>query len=435
MDNRDESQRLSPLWQSIWLLVGVPTAALYVLGLVWQLQPTSYRYRDLTQDWLSARCYKAGLPIYTRHEVSVPRFLSETEELKIKVNAHPPVSVLLLLPLGWLEHEQALLTWNLVSLAFVPLAVWLMLGRWGLNTDPWCWLAVLVLVICSSPLANQVKYAQFNPLLLLLLVLAWVCDRRGFVAAAGAFVGCAAGLKLFPAFMLLYFFGTRRWSGLIAGIGVILVLHMVAACVFGIEELRHYFQVVVPEVDVWRSAWLNCSFAGYWSRLFDVTDGQTRELLHAPILAKLLTYVFGGGVTFLAGWRCWRSETLSQRDLAWAGVVIAMLLVSPVTWDHYLLLLTLPLAIGWYYAQNLLLSRWVLTLSVFIAGLVSPYVMWKWLLKPSPSSESGFAVVEPWQSLAVLGLATYVLVACLLWIVGRQYTRQISTEAIASNSA
>ena len=44
---------------------------------------------------------------------------------------------------------------------------------------------------------------------------------------------------------------------------------------------------------------------------------------------------------------CWSSSTRDDRDRAFALAVVAMLLVSPITWTHYFLLLLMPLALLW----------------------------------------------------------------------------------------
>ena len=51
-----------------------------------------------------------------------------------------------------------------------------------------------------------------------------------------------------------------------------------------------------------------------------------------------------------------RARTPTERDLAFATTVTAMLLVSPVTWDHSLLLLLVPIAV---IARSAEKSRWI----------------------------------------------------------------------------
>jgi hypothetical protein len=252
-------------------------------------------------------------------------------------------------------------------------------------------------------------------LLTLLISLAWVSDRRGKLFLAGGLVGLAAGLKLFPGFLMLYFLGTRRWKALAVSAVTIAALHAAAFGVFGFHEVVHYFRDVVPQVNEWQSNWTNCSLGGFWSRLFDVTDGNTREWFHSPALAKALTYATSGAVAAAVAWRTWRARTGEQRDLAFTVTVVAMLLVSPITWDHYLLLLFVPAAILWYYVATTTSLQLLFAAIVFPTGWLPLYLWWGVFFAPSRApTPSGYVVAAPWQSVAILSPATYSLLALLI---------------------
>jgi Glycosyltransferase family 87 len=415
------------------VLLLTPAALLFALGLAWHIWPAARPYRDLSQDWLSARCFFDSRSIYTRHDQSIPRFLGRPgDDWEIQVNAHPPPSLLMLMPLGLLPHETALLFWNLLSLAMMAIAVWVVLGPWGLNCDSWYRLAAYGLLICSAPLAAQVQYAQLSPLLTLLIALAWTSDRRGRENLAGFFIGLAASVKLFPAFLLLNFLCTRQWKALSMGVGTIIALHALAMLVFGPSDVVHYYRDVVPQVSGGRSCWLNFSLAGFWSRLFDVGVIGTREWFHAPALAKSLTYATSGAITAAVAWSAWKARTIEQRDLAFAAAVIAMLLVSPITWDHNLLLLLLPVSILWCYAANTALFQLLLAALVAVSVFVPSYQLWRIFLGES-STPGLTGVANPWHAVAVLPIVTYCLLAMLVmalaWLGRREAAGNSSATA------
>jgi len=410
----DEPLTMSPPWKVFWGLVGVPLGFVFALGIVWLLNPASYRYRDLTQDWLSGRCYFDGQSIYTWHrESGVKYFGPEAAQWAVKINAHPPVSVLLLLPLAKLPHEQALLVWNVASLGMLGLAVWVVLGRYGLNCEAWHQVAAYCLLVTSIGLLQQVKQSQLNPLLALLIALTWVADRRGQQGAAGLWAGLAAGIKLFPGFLLLYFVAARRWKALAWAAATIAALNLAAVAVFGPADTVKYFREVVPAVHEWRSAWINSSLAGFWSKLFDVTDGRTREFLHAPWLAKTLTYLTSAAVSGAVAWQTWRARSLPERDLAFAATVVGMLLVSPVTWDHYMLLLVTPIAVLWYYDEGSWARRAALWCGVGLVGYTPAYQLSKMFFGPA-NVPVPLRVAEPWHAIVILPLLTYGLIVLLV---------------------
>src|SRR5579885_1788241 len=75
---------------------------------------------DFFQEYASARNWLEGLPVYADLRDTAPRYLGaplEGRRSDVVLNAHPPTSVLLALPLSWLEFADAFLIWNIVSLA------------------------------------------------------------------------------------------------------------------------------------------------------------------------------------------------------------------------------------------------------------------------------------------------------------------------------
>ncbi len=83
--------------------------------------------QDFFQEWASARNWFVGLPVYTSHHVTAPRYIDlhpvPADPFFPAVNAHPPTAVLLALPLGVLSFPHAFLVWNLLSLAALLLSL------------------------------------------------------------------------------------------------------------------------------------------------------------------------------------------------------------------------------------------------------------------------------------------------------------------------
>ena len=108
----------------VWLVVGC--LGWFWLGPVWlaAMRPGRDRVNDFYQDWASARNYWVGSPIYTSHAVSIPRYLGlpSNTASSIQYNAHPPMVVFLILPLGRLEYGNAILVWNGMGLIALALS-------------------------------------------------------------------------------------------------------------------------------------------------------------------------------------------------------------------------------------------------------------------------------------------------------------------------
>jgi hypothetical protein len=176
--------------------------------------------------------------------------------------------------------------------------------------------------------------------------------RAGHPGWAGAALGAAAALKLFPAFLAVYFLARREWKVLKVAAATFLALALLTAAVLGTEVYRTYLGEVLPRTaERYRSAWFNLSLAGFWARLFDPQAGDrgmhvtplllSRPLAHAAFAASAVAVA--AVVAFCAA----RARSRSAADLAFGVALVGMLLVSPITWEHYLLLLPLPLAVLW----------------------------------------------------------------------------------------
>ena len=120
-------------------------------------------------------------------------------------NAHPPTSVLATLPLALLDYLDAVTLWNVLGLIAIAASLALIFRELRFPVAAWSILPIVTLGLLCNPVRAQVVYGQWNaPLLLLLLTLAWVADRRGRSLQAGFWVATAATSKLFPLFFLFY---------------------------------------------------------------------------------------------------------------------------------------------------------------------------------------------------------------------------------------
>ena len=147
----------------------------------------------------------------------------------------------------------------------------------------------------------------------------------------------------------LYFVFQRRWRAVAAGAVSIIVLTLWTAAVLGIESYRAYIVEVMPTLGNWRSSWPNVSLPGFWSKLFDPTSdvGTTIPLVRSPLLARACTGISCALVIAAVVVVVRRARSRYERDHAFATCIRAMLLVTAVVWDHYLLLLLLPVALLW----------------------------------------------------------------------------------------
>jgi hypothetical protein len=397
----------------MWAAAAALSLLYFGPALVGVLRPAPDEYSDFVQEWLSARSYRSGDPVYLPQRDAmllhtgrdVPAFASG-----LPWNAHPPVAVLVALPFGAVpDYRAAHLAWNLLTFPLLVLSVVLVAREWGFRFRWWSVFAAVPLVVSCQPVLAHLYQGQLNFVILLLLVAAWIADRRGHQVAAGVAVGTAAALKIFPGLLLVYFVATRRWRAAAAAVATGLALNAVAFAVLGAGAFETYVRDVLPSLKMFRGTWSNVSLTGYWTRV-----GSS---LGAPALGLVAAACCQLAAVAAVWLVARRAATGDDRDRAFALAVAAMPLASPVAWAHYFVILLLPVA--------LLLARLprgaaFCVLIAVCAVLWLPESFYPGLLI-GRSAAAAMPVVGPLPGgvgMAVVGLGpfTYALVALFLLV-------------------
>ena len=375
---------------------------------------------DFFQEWSSARFHFDGLPVYGPQDEGMKRYLGVARDPQIpfnEVNAHPPTAVLVALPLARFDFPNACLVWNLFSLAALAVSIGLIVRQLDLRLSPWALLPFLTLALLCDPLQAQVFYAQFNLILLVLIVGAWAADRSGHPGWSGVLLGTAAVIKLYPGFLFLYFLLQRRWSALVMGALTVALWTGLTAAVLGRESYADYVRLVLPHLGSdFRNSWPNLSLCGFWYKLFDgsATGRHAISLWPNPRAALVASAASCLAVVVVYAVAVLRTRSLPERDRAFGLGVMAMLLVSPITWSHYLLLLLLPATLIWISRRGVSGGHWSLCICLAPMWLHESY-FWA-IATHSPRDTWATSHALPWQSLTWLSVHTYALLG--LYVVG-----------------
>jgi hypothetical protein len=333
----------------MWVLAAAGTT-LFILPQVAKFYQTTER-RDFEQEWLSARNYLNGHPIYESAAAAMARYPEGPKqgEVRLSMNAHPPTSILLGIPLAWMSYSEAFLLWNLFSLLMLAASLLILTASLGMKWDTIQLLRAYVLVLVCGPLNHHMYEGQINLMVLLLIVGAWTADRSGRQATAGLLLGAAAAIKLFPALLFLYFALRRRWRPIVFGLISVILLTLLTVGTLGSSAYRDYMLAGMRAPLEWRSNWGNVSLLALWSKLFDpvLIPGlsSTIPVVQSSVLSQCLTLACNAAVVIFLCRAVLRARSRSQCDLAFAMFVPAMILISPVAWDHYFVLLLLPLVL------------------------------------------------------------------------------------------
>jgi hypothetical protein len=369
---------------------------------------------DFFQEWASARNLLNGLPAYENQRAAIERYLGyrtgtgdgREVEVSYEQNAHPPTSVLLAVPFALLDYPDAVLVWNLLSLGALFASLWLVGRELGITATAWAVFPAVTLLLLCSPFRQQMNQGQLNLVLLLLLTGTWVAWRSGRPGLSGVLLGAATALKVFPGFLFLFFALRREGKVLASGVLSFVTLSLLTVTLLGTDAYRTYVTEVVPQVSEYRSGWINASVPGVWAKLFDPATEREHVVAfwRSPLLARAGTVVSCLVIVLVLARAIGKARTASECDDAFGLTLTAMLLVSPITWDHYFLLLLLPVTFLWLRLPRSAAARGLFLL-LLAALCVEPALLYNAFIPGG----YGHGPAMPWHTMTVLSLHCYAL--------------------------
>ncbi len=236
-------------------------------------------------------------------------------------NLNPPLLSVLLAPFALLDALTAYRLFTVLTLLVVVGAV-LAVAR-ELRLSRTVTAAVVLAVLASSPLHGTLLLGQIYGLLLVGLVAGWVAHRRGHPLLAMALVGTVVALKPSLAPLLLLPVALRRWRPALAAwgaaAGASLLGVLVAGPATGLQWLRIGLTEPVPDTAD------NASLPGVAVRLG--LPSAVGTALGLVVLAVTLAVLHRR-----------RAQVDVTGTAPWA-VLAAGLLLSPIAWHNYLMLL------------------------------------------------------------------------------------------------
>jgi hypothetical protein len=252
---------------------------------------------------------------------------------------YPPLFYVLMLPWTLMAFRTAAVAWLFLSQACVFGALALCLRRFELPSTLGV-AATLFVAFNYQPLVENLALGQINPLLFLLVTLAWWGARAGWPWVAAVSVALCPFVKVQYALLLpaLWWMGQRR----ILGRALLLIA---AGLVFGLVALgpahhAEYLRYLVASADSLRAWTANLSPGGTFHRLLS-PHGDARLLADGLTVAAdaLLVVLFARAIPRGA------PPALPAFDWAWGLAVTAIPLLSPLTEEHHLVVLLFPLTL------------------------------------------------------------------------------------------
>lgn len=344
---------------AILILLAVVVMAYRVLQLAALTSQIQWGY-DFSAYWAAAGHLLAGASIYTPEQLAGPY----APQVRFLYLYAPPVAAAVA-PLAALfptDYRAAAWVWSAIGAVVL---VWSVLAlarserlaeRFPILEGRGRWLLVAA-AFAFPPVVGELVMGNVHLLLLGLLTLAWLGIRRADAHGdllAGAAVGIAAVIKVFPGALLVWFLLTRRYraaAGFAIGAGAFILITLPFT---GLEPWRQFPTVLA-----------NLSAPS------DTTDTLAPTVWLAPYLgftvARVVVTLAGLGILAWSATRLAATRPAPVSDYptritnemskpsaptaaarSFAIAVTISVLVAPALYHHYLALLVLPfvLALG-----------------------------------------------------------------------------------------
>ncbi|MGB9722738.1 MAG: glycosyltransferase family 87 protein [Chloroflexia bacterium] len=331
--------RLLLLGSLLLLGLSLVYAGLLLGEMVRQLQewPNLHQDRDFPWYYLTAEKLWRGQDFYQGLREAA-RSLGLADYF-VDYAVAPPTFALAVAPLALFPYPIAWGIWQLLSLAALGWTLTLIAREVRPPWSPPLWIILGCLVLLFPPLSFHLLYAHTELFILLLLTGAWVSLRRGREIPAGLLLVLAGVLRLYPLLFLLLLLQRRAWRALIAALVGGLGLVFLAGLAAGPASYLRYLEVLRHDISTFYPLWGNASIWGSIHKaaaLWPPLGGQPwlRDGLAAVLSLGLL-----GGTLALT----WKDAPLpTSLDRHFALFTAAVLLLSPLSWVYYQVLLYLP---------------------------------------------------------------------------------------------
>ncbi|HET9851017.1 MAG TPA: glycosyltransferase family 87 protein [Candidatus Limnocylindrales bacterium] len=283
--------------------------------------------------WEPARAVLDGAQIYPE----------PTREAVVVGNpaVYPPPFILASVPLALLPVTLAAWLWFFVLAGCVLAAMWI------LGVRDW---RCLVLAVTSPVVVHGLYYGNLTIVIVLLVALAW--RYRDQAQWAGLALGAAIAAKLFVWPLVVWLLLTRRFRAAAWAAGSAVVLVLGAWALIGFEGFRDYPALLREVQDVYAVRSISLS--------------TVAGALGASVTVAVAVAAVAGLVCLaVAAWLVRRADGDRR---AFAVVVGACVVATPIVWPNYAALLFVPIAVTW----PRLAPAWFFGYAVWVASALSP---------------------------------------------------------------
>jgi hypothetical protein len=255
----------------------------------------------------------------------------------------PPIVAAALIPFGGKDFARAESRFKVQEVAAYVLAFCLLGLRFG-TTRRRIWL-LAALFVFSWPFVVSVHLGQLTPLTLLVvsgLLWSWLDGQR---VIAGICLALGILLKIPIAVLVLFFAVKREWRLLLSAATALAAATVAGIVQFGWTTHVDYWHMVITKNEGGTMlAFNNQSLSAFVARFLYPPALLDWDVTPISPGLRLVLLAISAAILAAAAWKAWQKNVADDtgQSVPFCAFLVASLLILPVSWDHYYLLLIIP---------------------------------------------------------------------------------------------
>ena len=297
---------------------------------------------DGREDWAAAKLFVERRSPYTAEGL-------RSIGLEQSGFGHPPTTAFWFIPVADLSLIVMAQVVALAALLVLLVHVRLCVRELGLPSPLVSTVLIFSAVFSTSWMVEHLHVIQISEFIAFCYVLSWYHLRHDREELGGAFLGLACTFKLFPGVMVIYLLLARRWRAAIAAVAAYLPIAGIMTWAYGLDCWRLFFAQQGAVARTWIGHIRNASVHGIVLRL--LTPTCMPRIPPSRFGTSLASAVAFAVLVLVAALLLRQRPERRRGDLWFALFSVVSPFVNPWVWEHYRVLLILPLLIianrGW----------------------------------------------------------------------------------------
>jgi hypothetical protein len=336
-------------WLRFFLLISILILGVMRLLINIKVLDSDLIYKkDVLVEYLVSKAVINGIDPYTSLDELANRFIGSIIFFP-HPSPYPPPFILFSLPFGLLEFKLAAVVWFLIEVMLVVWIAYQSLRLLNLRTKVIGVLVASLVMFAWHPFMEDLLYGQLSILLLTFILVTSYLRKKGEDFWAGIVLGLPIAVKLFAWPLLIFFILKKKWEIVIGSAVTIIATNILAGFIIGFNQAFNYYLTAMKDLSgAYRSFAFNYSLWTVGPRLFSGTESEVLVGLIAPPLIE--SSVLANAVSILLplffiilGLK-WALRA-KKMNTAFAIMVGVSVLVNPVAWVHYFVILLFPILI------------------------------------------------------------------------------------------